>query len=62
MSRRQASCVSGLDRLRFSVIVRHRVSPLGEPDDRLQRTIQYSAPPEIPRNALGYWMPRFCGA
>jgi hypothetical protein len=31
----------GMDHLPQIVIVRHRVSP-GEPDDRLQRTIQYS--------------------
>jgi len=28
------------------VIVRHRVS-LREPDDRLQRTIQYAVPPQL---------------
>jgi ketosteroid isomerase-like protein len=39
-----------------TVIDRHRVS-LREPDDGLQRTIQYSAPLEIRLNALEYWMP-----
>jgi hypothetical protein len=32
-----------------------------EPDDKLQRTIQYFAPLELPRNALEYRMPAFAG-
>jgi len=44
-----------------TVIVRHRVQPLGRPDDRLQRTIQYSRDSEIHREAAAYWIPRLRG-
>jgi hypothetical protein len=44
-----------------SVIVRHRVS-LREPDDRLQRTMQYAVTSRLHFTAPDYWMPRFRGA
>jgi hypothetical protein len=43
---------------------RHRPPPglaSGEPDDRLQRTIQYSATLMIIFDTLEYWMPACAG-
>jgi hypothetical protein len=43
----------------LAVIIRHRVSPSGEPDDRLQRMIQYSREvSKLITNSAAYWIAR----
>ena len=44
-----------------AVILRHRVSPLGEPDDRLERSIQYSEALKFNASVTEYWVTRFRG-
>jgi hypothetical protein len=44
-----------------AVIIRHRVSPFGEPDDRLLRMIQYSRTLMFNMIALEYWILRLRG-
>jgi hypothetical protein len=40
---------------------RHRVSPFGEPDDRLRRGIQYAALPNGDQNSTEYCIIHFRG-